>query len=60
MEVAPGLFPGSRIRKGDGLVLLEHMKMQGRVEAPRDGRVSRVFVRSGDRVVRGQVLLEIS
>ncbi len=53
------LSPGYRIKAGQRLVLLERMKMQSWVEAPRDSLVNKVFVEAGDRVQSGQTLLEL-
>ena len=50
---------GTRIRTGDPLMVLEAMKMQNVLVAPRDGTVREVRVAPGDTVTRGQVLAEL-
>jgi biotin carboxyl carrier protein len=50
---------GDAVAKGDTLVLLEAMKMELRIQAPSDGRVSAVRCRQGQVVERGQLLVEI-
>jgi len=47
-----------RVRRGDLLCVVEAMKMELRIEAPGDGVVTRVLVAAGDRVERGQRLVE--
>ncbi len=59
----PGLVIGVPIQEdqdvvaGDNLVILESMKMQNELKAPRDGKVTRVRVEAGDNVDQNQVLL---
>lgn len=47
------------VEKGDVLVILESMKMQNELKAPRAGTVTRVRVRMGDSVEQKQVLLSV-
>ena len=46
------------VRRGELLCVVEAMKMELRIEAPGDGVVTRVLVAAGDRVERGQRLME--
>lgn len=48
--------PGDRIAAGDGVLILEAMKMENRLVAEAAGRVSEVRVVAGDMVEGGQVL----
>jgi acetyl-CoA/propionyl-CoA carboxylase biotin carboxyl carrier protein len=48
--------PGMTVEAGDTVVILEAMKMEHAVTAPRAGMVSDVDVREGDQVARGQRL----
>lgn len=48
---------GDRIEPGDGLLLLEAMKMESRLTAEAAGTVAEVRVNAGDMVVGGQVLI---
>lgn len=42
--------PGQAVARGDTLLVLEAMKMELPVKAPRDGRVAAVLCETGDRV----------
>jgi biotin carboxyl carrier protein len=50
---------GQIIQKGDVLVILESMKMQNELRSPRNGKVVRVRVKSGDRVEQKETLLSV-
>jgi 3-methylcrotonyl-CoA carboxylase alpha subunit len=52
--------PGHTVSKGDTLLVLEAMKMELPVRAPRSGVVSRVLCRVGDLVQPGVDLLELA
>jgi biotin carboxyl carrier protein len=51
--------PGQQVAKGDLLVMLEAMKMELPVKAPRDGRVTVISCRRGELVQPGVPLLEL-
>jgi acetyl-CoA carboxylase biotin carboxyl carrier protein len=48
--------PGERVAEGDTLILLESMKMEIPVTAPRDGTVTAIFVNEEQIVVEGERL----
>ena len=50
---------GKAVQKGDTLMILEAMKMLNRIKAPQDGTVKTISVASGEKVTKGQVLIEI-
>lgn len=50
---------GTRVRHGDTLLILEAMKMRNKLKAPMDGIVKAVNVVTGDKVMKGQVLVEL-
>jgi biotin carboxyl carrier protein len=50
---------GKRVRSGETLLVLEAMKMRNLIKAPTDGKVKAVLVASGEKVVKGQVLVEL-
>src|SRR5687768_9765769 len=50
---------GDIVTKGQTLLVLEAMKMEIHVHAPRDGVVKKLFVRQGQTVEREQILIEI-
>lgn len=50
---------GDRVSAGQGLVVLEAMKMENELKAPAAGRVSRIAVTQGGAVDKGAVLVEL-
>ena len=57
--VAVPVVEGQEVSTGDVLVVLESMKMENEVRAPRDGRVNRLRVCLSDTVEKGQTLLAL-
>ena len=51
---------GQVVVAGEPLLILEAMKMETRLTAPRDGEVARLFCAEGDVVERGQKLVELA
>ena len=51
--------PGATVRKGDPLIVLEAMKMEHVLTAPRDGRIAEVLVAEGDQVADGTTLVRL-
>lgn len=49
---------GEQIQVGDGVLVLEAMKMETDITAPVAGKVSKINVNVGDSVKGGQVLVE--
>ena len=62
----PGLIvrvpvqPGQAVAKGETVVVLESMKMENELKAPRDGTVHMVHIAEGDNVEQNKVLVTIS
>jgi biotin carboxyl carrier protein len=48
--------PGARVREDETVLVMEAMKMEIEVVAPRDGTVSEVRVKPGDAVDAGMVV----
>jgi biotin carboxyl carrier protein len=48
------------VERGQLLAVLEAMKMEHRLEAPRDGRVVAVHVAVGEQVEEGTILLDLA
>jgi len=48
---------GQEVAEGDVLVILESMKMQNELNAPRAGRITRIQAKMNEHVERKQVLL---
>ncbi len=56
--VAINVTPGQAVTAGDVLVVLEAMKMELAITAPRDGRVRAIACRVGELVQPGVPLVE--
>jgi biotin carboxyl carrier protein len=50
---------GQEVKKGQVILILESMKMQNELKAPRDGAIGRVRVKAGETVEQKQTLLSI-
>jgi acetyl/propionyl-CoA carboxylase alpha subunit len=53
------VVPGQAVRKGEEVLVVEAMKMENALRAPRDGTVRSVGVKVGDMVNPGVVLVEL-
>lgn len=51
--------PGTSVKKGETLAILEAMKMENEISAPRDGVVTEIFASKGASVNTGDVLMAI-
>ncbi len=51
---------GQAVVAGEALLILEAMKMETKLTAPRDGEVAQIFCAEGDVVERGQKLVELT
>ena len=51
--------PGQAVTEGDTLLLLEAMKMENEIRAPRNGTIHDVRVGPGTQVAMGQVLVSL-
>jgi len=60
MVIAIPVEQGQEVTSGDNVIILESMKMQNELKAPRDGVISRLRVKPGDNVDQNQVLLILS
>jgi biotin carboxyl carrier protein len=58
--VAIPVNEGQLVKKGDVLIILESMKMENELKAPRDGSVSAVRVTSRQNVEQNQTLVTIT
>jgi acetyl-CoA carboxylase biotin carboxyl carrier protein len=52
--------PGDQVAEGQVCVILESMKMEMPVEAPRAGKVDRIVAAEGQAVNEGDVLLTLA
>jgi biotin carboxyl carrier protein len=51
--------PGDRVKHGDKVIVVSSMKMETTLTAPSDGTVKAVNVAEGDKVMPGQILIDI-
>ena len=50
---------GEQVKTGQGLIILEAMKMENEIPAPKDGVIKKIHVKEGDTVDTGQRLVQI-
>jgi biotin carboxyl carrier protein len=50
---------GVEVEKGQGLIILDAMKMQNKLKSSVGGRVKKISVKKGDKVSKGTVLLQL-
>lgn len=58
--VAVSAVEGATVAQGASVCVLESMKMENDIKAPRAGTVSHVYVAKGDRVEQNKVLVTIT
>lgn len=51
--------PGDAVQAGQGVLVVEAMKMQNELRSPKSGTVRRLLISEGDAVTAGQILLSI-
>jgi biotin carboxyl carrier protein len=51
--------PGDMVKQGDKVIVVSSMKMETTLTAPSDGTVKAVNVAEGDKVMPGQILIDI-
>jgi acetyl-CoA carboxylase biotin carboxyl carrier protein len=47
---------GQQVKEGDTLVIIESMKMEIPVEAPKDGVVVEILIKEGEAIAEGDVV----
>lgn len=50
---------GDKVNAGDGVVVIEAMKMENEIQAPESGTIIAIFVKKGDSVSPNETLVEI-
>jgi biotin carboxyl carrier protein len=50
---------GQEVKTGDGLMILDAMKMQNQLKSTYEGKIKRIAVKKGDKVSKGTLLLEM-
>lgn len=58
MVVKIDVEPGETVQPGQGLVIVEAMKMENELKSVGEGKVSRILVEAGQAVEKDQVLVE--
>ncbi len=53
------LNEGDEVIKGDGVVVVEAMKMQNEMKSPKDGKISKICFQEGETVNTGDILVVI-
>jgi len=48
--------PGAHVKTGQGIAVIEAMKMQNELRSPRDGKISSILVQEGKAVNAGEVV----
>jgi biotin carboxyl carrier protein len=51
--------PGDTVKKGDGVIVVAAMKMETTLTAPYDGKVAKINAAEEDKVMPGDILIEI-
>ena len=59
LVVAIPIEEGQEVKKGQVLLILKSMKMQNELKSPRDGKVNRIKVKTGETVEQKQTLLSV-
>ena len=59
LVVAVPVTEGQVVKRGQVILILESMKMQNELKAPRDGTIGRIRVRPGESVEQKQTLLSV-
>lgn len=57
--VAINVKEGASVKAGDILIILEAMKMENEITAPKDGVVNQILVSKGAVVPKGEILLTL-
>lgn len=50
---------GDRVNKGDGLLILEAMKMENLIKAHSDGKIKKIHIAKGAKVEKNQPMIEM-
>lgn len=59
LVVSVPVEPGQEVAAGQKVIILESMKMENELKAPRAGRIERINVKAGDNVEKNQALVVI-
>ena len=56
--LAVNVRPGQKVKRGDGLLVLEAMKMENQIASPREGVIRNIAVVVGQNVPKNTLLIE--
>ncbi len=59
LVVAVNVEVGQKVKEGEGVLVLEAMKMENTLLAPKDGVIKSIAVQGGDKVEKNELLIEI-
>ena len=51
---------GDQVKKGDVILILEAMKMENALSAPKSGIITEISFKEGDMISKGDILVVIS
>lgn len=57
--ISVGVAVGDTVKRGQTVLVMESMKMENNIPAPRDGKVTAIHVAPGKSVMQGDALLDI-
>jgi propionyl-CoA carboxylase alpha chain len=60
LVVSVDVKPGQEVKAGEGVAVVEAMKMQNIIRAERDGAIAKVNVAAGASVAADEVLIELA
>jgi len=59
LVLAINVKEGDSVKKGDGLLVLEAMKMENLIKAQSDGKVKKIHITKGAKVEKNQAMIEM-
>lgn len=59
LVLAINVKEGDTVKKGDGLLVLEAMKMENLIKAQSDGKVKKIHIAKGTKVEKNQAMIEM-
>ncbi len=57
--ISVNVKPGDKVKTGDTLLVIEAMKMEHAIKAPRDTSIKKILNSAGEQVKEGRVLIEL-
>jgi biotin carboxyl carrier protein len=60
LVVAIKVTPGDTVQAGQPLLVMEAMKMENAITASYNGTVTKIYVREGDSISEGDLLVDVA